>query len=232
MFPCFTQQRQQQKRKISSEQWCGEKGGKENKFTTVIFRHGHGQTRIVLPFKFGSVANGFIPPVSLECLNVCVSHVFPSHRMMCLLTSFYSSLQYVLFFVDSFCEYSKSHLALAALIFVWSIQSSFSFFRSDAFPRRKTFFLQDVALQQKHTQEQEVCKLFRQKKEERNAVMWCFFFLLLIMEQNVEIPFAKAISQYNDNVPSFLSSQALFCCHHVKTFRVFSIFSIAFMSLL
>ena len=54
--------------------------------------------------------------------------------------------------------------------------------------------------------EQKSHKIGERENEEMlscGASFSCSFFCCLIMEQNAEIPFAKAILQYNDNVPSF-----------------------------
>lgn len=178
-----------------------------------------------LPFKLGCHRKWLYTIYSRSwwCLKVCMSHVFPSLRLLACV--FFCSPVF-----DTFPSESKSFGA--ALIFVWSLQSQFllsfpkenSFFYSSC----KTFFLQQLTTSRKGRNMQIVPiqkKIVSSERAKELLVMRCFFFLLLIMEQNTEIPFAKAISAAQRQRSVFRSTSSCFLYrHHVKTFRVFSNF--------
>ena len=149
----------------------------------------------------GSFANDFVPFMAMSSRSLCVTcFSFPSNDVS---FDFFFPLPRV-FNIHSSVRVWKSFGA--ALIFVWSIQSHFSCFPFFFAPEKKNEkkFLQDIpATTQKNRKK--VCKLFRHEGKKKNRE-FCHVVLLLIIEPNAEIPFAKAILQYDDdNVPSFLS---------------------------
>lgn len=146
----------------------------------------------------GSFANDFIPFMAMSSQSLCVTcFSFPSNDVS---FDFFFSFFLGFFNIHSSVRVWKSFGA--ALIFVWSIQSHFSCFPFFLAPEKIKFgknFLQDIpaTTQQKGKSMQIVPA---QKKRNRE---FCHVVLLLIMEQNAEIPFAKAILQYTTTTTMF-----------------------------
>lgn len=208
MFPCSSEQETREGKK--ARQWS-----EQNKFTTSHLRHDMAgvKNERLCPSISDPSQTAAIPVHGLghsraaaAAKSVCHMFFLPS-RLMCLLT--FSALSRFPGFVQSFFRFflwipQKSFGAVCLLIFVWSIQSCVFLFFSLFPARRNNIFLQDSSAIRKKSsiqQEGEVCKLFRHtKKRKKFCHVVLLFLCFLIMEQNAEIPFAKAISKHSDNV--------------------------------
>lgn len=121
--------------------------------------------------------------------KVCVSHVFPSLQM--------TWLFFVLLWVFNtlFPSFELLWKSFGAMLLYLCLVDSILFVPFFSFRQTiscKTFLQHKKRNTTTHTGRKSMQIVPTAKK--RNSVMWCFFFLLLIMEQNAEIPFAKAIS--------------------------------------
>lgn len=136
---------------------------------------------------------------SWRCLlKVCVSHVFPSLQMMCLLTFFPLPPG---FFDTFFCESLKVVWRCSNICLVDSISFLlFSFLSRPPKKKRRKNFSCKTFLQQHSEREKKYANCSGTKKRNRE---FCHVVLLLIMEQNAEIPFAKAILQYTTTTTMF-----------------------------